>query len=192
MIIPTLITKRLILRGFTHGDLEAYHREIQGDAEVMRTLVGRAPRKLEEVPARIDYILNHWQDHGFGIWAVTERATGDFIGQAGLNMIEGSQDCEIAYALGKRFWGRGYATEAVRASIRYAFETAALQQLWGVAYPENEASRRVMTKAGMAFLGIQQRFFNTEMAVFFIDQTTYRANAASYRPEAPEIDDSVS
>lgn len=188
MIIPMLITKRLTLRGFTHGDLEAYHREIQGDADVMRFLVGRAPRALDEVPARIDYVLNHWQDYGYGIWAVTERSTGEFMGQAGLNMIEGTQDCEIAYALGKRFWGRGYATEAVRACIRHAFETVSLQQLWGVAYPENEGSRRVMTKAGMAFLGIQPRFYNVEMAVFFIDQTTYRANAASFRPEAPDVD----
>lgn len=184
--IPNVTTPRLNLRGFMHGDLEDYHREIQGDAEVMHFLVGRSPRKLEEVPARIDYILNHWETYNYGIWAVTERATGAFMGQAGLNVIEGTGDTEIAYALGKRYWSRGYATEAARAVIRYAFEVVGLEELWGVAYVENVGSQRVMSKAGMQYLGVTGRFYNFQAATFRIDRAQYRLNAAAYRPEAPE------
>lgn len=172
MMIPTVITPRLILRPFTPGDLDAYYTEIQRDPVVMQFLIGRAPRSREETARRIDFIIGHYCTYGFGIWAVMEKASGAFMGQCGLNtidasdMADGQPGVEIAYALGQRWWGHGYATEGVRAALAWGFDIHGLETIWGVAYPENHASRHVMTKAGMAFLGIDDRIYHTRMAVF--------------------------
>lgn len=171
-MIPSIVTDRLILRPFTQADADDYYAEVQSDPVVMQFLVGRAPRTREQVPGRIDFITGHYRDHGFGIWAVTDRATGAFMGQCGLNTILASDmpddqpGVEIAYALGQRWWGRGYATEGVRAALAWGFDVQVLETIWGVAYPENTASRRVMTKAGMTLLGVDDRIYHTTMAVF--------------------------
>lgn len=171
-MIPSIVTDRLILRPFTQADADDYYAEVQSDPVVMQFLVGRAPRTREQVPGRIDFITGHYRDHGFGIWAVTDKATGAFMGQCGLNTIpasdmpDGLPGVEIAYALGQRWWGHGYATEGVRAALAWGFDVQGLETIWGVAYPENTASRRVMTKAGMTLLGVDDRIYHTTMAVF--------------------------
>jgi ribosomal-protein-alanine N-acetyltransferase len=98
-----------------------------------------------------EMFTGHWPRHGYGIWAVTEKATGVFLGQAGLNHIDEIAETELDYALARDSWGRGLASEAAEAAVRFAFERAGLARLIGFVVPENVASRRVLEKLGFAF-----------------------------------------
>lgn len=144
-------TERLRLRELTEADVPALHR-IYGDAETMRH-VGRTrqPTADLEATARVaTFVQRHAQLHGFSMWAVDERDGDDLVGICGLIWVEGhGPDIEVAYLFRRDTWGRGYATEAARAALRIGHQDLGLERIIALAYPENEASRRVMVKAGM-------------------------------------------
>jgi ribosomal-protein-alanine N-acetyltransferase len=171
-----LETPRLWLRRFTMDDLDAYHERIYDDADVMRYLPPGTVRPREDAERVLQFFIEYWNDHPFGVWAVVEKASGAMIGQAGLlHFREYPDEVEVLYALGKAWWGKGYATEAGRASVRYGFEVAGLELIYAVAYPENRASQRVMEKIGMASQGLTSRYFGIEMACYVIGREDYDA-----------------
>ena len=102
--------------------MDAYYAGISSDADVMRYLPGGKPRLRSDSQWVISYFMHHAELHGFGVWAVEEKASGALIGHAGLEHIPGAQEVEIAYTLAKAYWGRGFATEAAGASLSYGFE----------------------------------------------------------------------
>jgi RimJ/RimL family protein N-acetyltransferase len=70
------------------------------------------------------------------------------MGQCGLNYVANLGQTEIDFALARHYWGRGFASEAARAAVRFAFDTANLSELIGFVVPENGASRRVLARLG--------------------------------------------
>jgi ribosomal-protein-alanine N-acetyltransferase len=149
--IPRIETARLLLRPFTEADLADYAERIFADAEVMRYLPKRdlTPRERAERTSAV--FNNHWSQRGYGVWAVTDKITGEFIGHGGLNFVPEAGQVEVLYALRKDRWGQGFATEAARASVRVGFEYANLTNLIALAVPENIASRRVMEHLGFQY-----------------------------------------
>ena len=127
---------------------------------MVRYLVGGEaliPFAAQIAESRIAGFREAWTA-GFGVWAVEERATGRFIGQAGLTRLGRSSDVEVLYAFERRAWGRGYAREAVRAVLGFAFETVLLRRVVGFVMPQNRASIRVLDATGFAASG--PRSFN--------------------------------
>ena len=118
--LDALQTDRLILERLrpTHrDDLGRLHR----NGRVMATLGGvRSEEETARVLAECDA---HWQQHGFGLWAVRERASGAFAGRGGLKhtYVGGRDEVEVAYALLPQYWGRGLATELAAVSVRVGF-----------------------------------------------------------------------
>lgn len=149
--VPTIETARLRLRPLVEDDIPDWARLIYADPDVTRYLPGPDMTPLERTERLYRYFTGQWPRHGFGEWAVTDRATGNFIGQAGLNHIADLDETELDYALAKDAWGRGLATEAAGAVVRYAFETAGLVRLIGFVIPENIASRRVLERIGFVY-----------------------------------------
>ena len=150
---PTLPveTDRLRLRSLQPADAERLF-EIYGDAETMRH-VGRTGRPIADLDATrraVDTIRRNEAMHGFGLWAIEEREGDPLVGVAGLAWVEGhGPDVEAAYILRRDRWGRGYATEALREVLRIGHGELGLERIVALAYMENDASRRVMGKAGM-------------------------------------------
>jgi RimJ/RimL family protein N-acetyltransferase len=97
-----------------------------------------------------------WPKHGFGLLAVTERETGRLIGEAGLQYLEEGPDIEVGYTLARAAWGRGYATEAAGAILRWGFAGLRLHRIVAVADPANAASLRVLEKLGMGRIGLRE------------------------------------
>ena len=101
------------------------------DPEVMEFFV--APPTREESDAFVDRIEAGFAEHGFGVWAVEEISTGAFIGFTGLlhQTFEAAftPAFEIGYRFARHAWGQGYATEAVREAVRFAFERAGLVEI---------------------------------------------------------------
>ena len=149
--IPTVETAGLLLRPFTGEDLEDYTQLIFADAEVMRYLPKRDLAPRERAERTLAVFAERWSEYCFGVWAVTDKVTGDFIGHCGLNFVLEAKEVEVLYALRKDRWGQGTATEAARASVRFGFEYAKLTHLSALAVPENIASRRVMEHLGFAY-----------------------------------------
>jgi [ribosomal protein S5]-alanine N-acetyltransferase len=144
-------TDRLRLRAVSDDDAAALHR-IYGDAETMRYVGrhGRPTASVDQTRQSLAYFVRHQALHGFSLWAVDERRGEAFVGLAGLVWVEGhGPDVEVAYVVRRDRWGRGYATEATRAILDVAHGPLGLAHVVALAWPENDASRRVMEKAGM-------------------------------------------
>jgi len=121
------------------------------DARVMATMGGvRSPAETTEWLGRQ---VDHWRQHGFGLWMARDRATGQFVGRGGLHHVEidGRNEIEVGYCFRAEFWGRGLATELARASVRIAFTELRLPELVCFTLPTNGASQRVMQKAGFRY-----------------------------------------
>jgi ribosomal-protein-alanine N-acetyltransferase len=115
--------------------------------------IGRSgtPAPDSEATARtLAWLMRHERLHGFGMWALDERGGEPVVGVAGLLWVEGhGPEVEAAYLVRRDRWGRGYATEALKAVLRIGHEALGLRRIIALAYPENARSRRVMEKAGM-------------------------------------------
>ncbi|RYG46011.1 N-acetyltransferase [bacterium] len=147
---PTLVTPRLVLRGWREDDLAPF-AELNADARVVEFLPG--PMTREESDAMAERIQGHFRERGFGLWAVEVAGVLPFIGFVGLSVPRfeaGFTPCvEIGWRLAADHWGRGYATEAARAALDYGFATLGLAEIVSFTVPGNRRSRTVMEKIGM-------------------------------------------
>ncbi len=168
-------TDRLLLCRWREGDLDAYAR-ICADPEVMRYLPATLGR--EESAQQMAGFVRHWEERGFGLWAVEEKASGEFIGFIGLmchnDWPEGEHNTEVGWRLGRAHWGRGLATEGALANVRYGFEGLGLERIISITLPENAASRRVMEKAGLTYRG-ETRWRGHDVVWYAIDRDAWEA-----------------
>jgi RimJ/RimL family protein N-acetyltransferase len=146
-------TGRLQLRRFAAGDWQDLARFYTDDQVMRHMLPGRGldrAQAQDRAKSNIHNFNDHWDRRGYGVWAVTDRASGRLLGQCGLRWIPEAEQTELLYLLTKTVWGRGLATEASRSAIGYAFGHAGLQHLIAVTAPENRGSQRVLGKLGFA------------------------------------------
>ncbi len=144
-----LETSRLVLGQLTNSDAENL-LGIFSDSEAMRFYPGTKNR--DETLAWIQWNLDSYVEHGFGLWAARLKDAGEFVGQCGFIWqpdVEGQDETEIGYLFLRAHWNRGLATEAAIACRDYGFETLKLEHLVSLIDPENHASRRVAEKVGM-------------------------------------------
>lgn len=144
-------TERLILRTWNEKDIEPFCRMNQ-DPKVLEFLTG-PPCTLETAKTAIEGIQKHIQAHGFGIWAVELKATGEFIGHVGLSTQTFAADftpcVEIGWRLDSHFWGHGYATEAAKRVLEIGFQEFGLKEIVSFTVPANRRSIQVMENIGM-------------------------------------------
>lgn len=177
MQIPTLHTKRLVLRPFVEADATSLF-EISQDSEVMRFIGDRSIPTMEDCWRAVAAWLGHWELRGYGPWAVEERASGRFIGRVSLWFPYGWPAPELGYLLGRDWWGRGYATEAAGAGLDWAFAHVNELAEWiSLVDPANHASIRVVTKLGQTPRG-ETELRGHRVLVFGIDRATWAARRA--------------
>jgi len=146
-----LVTERLRLRPATLDDLDVW-LALSRDAEEL--WYGEPRSNVDDARSRLLWHMANQEQHGFASWAVELRASGQVVGAAGLGHLADSEEIEVGYRFLKEHWGKGYATEAARASIAFGFEELRLDRIVAVTLPTNAASRRVMEKCGMSFVGV--------------------------------------
>lgn len=143
-----LRTERLLLRKFRADDIDAY-AELCADLEVMRFLSATGePLSRPDAWRQMAMFSGHWELRGYGMWVVEEESTGAFVGRVGLHYPEGFPDRELGWAILRRFWGRGLATEAAQAVAPHAFETLGWAHLISLILPGNLRSIRVAERLG--------------------------------------------
>jgi RimJ/RimL family protein N-acetyltransferase len=144
-----LETERLILRPFAEADFDAY-AAIHADPEVTRFL-GGVPQPRWEAWRSFAMLVGHWTLRGYGSWAVEEKSSGVFIGRAGLHYPDGWPGIEVGWVMAHSHWGKGYATEAGRAAMQWAFDVLGLAHIISIIRPENARSIRVAERLGMTY-----------------------------------------
>ncbi len=112
-----------------------------------------------------------------GIWYAMRRDTGAFIGWYSLKYAGRSCDVEVGYRLRRNAWGRGFATELAIELVRYGFEDVALQRIIGVTHPDNVASQRVLTKAGLVDAG-WGRYYDRRLRLFIATREPWLSSRA--------------
>jgi ribosomal-protein-alanine N-acetyltransferase len=182
MTIPTLATSRLILRAFTAEDVDPMFRIINEEG-VLRYFPGTGSLARDRVQGMIDGLLKHWADRGYGLWAVESPASGELMGRCGLQWLPDTEEVEVDFVLAKPFWGQGFATEAARASVQFGFDQLRLDRIIGIVHVDNEASKRVLEKLGMALLE-QKEFFGIECYRLAVDRPAYESASASWASAA--------
>jgi RimJ/RimL family protein N-acetyltransferase len=115
--------------------------------------MGRGPMSSAESEAALARYQRHWLQHGFGLLAVEERATGTLIGRAGPQFHRlWPADPEVGWGFDPDWWGMGLAAEAGAACVKWSFGDLDIRRLVSIATADNVASRRVMEKLGLTFV----------------------------------------
>ena len=151
MHIPTIETARLTLRPLQPEDAASLHRIYQTEG-VLQYFPNPIPPPLEKVERFVSGQQQHWEKYGYGNWGILPAGERDMIGWVGLQFLPELNETEVGYLVEKRSWGKGYATEAARASLQFGFDHFAFSQLIALVHPENAASRRVLEKCGMTYV----------------------------------------
>jgi RimJ/RimL family protein N-acetyltransferase len=145
--IPRLETERLRLTAFENRHFEAY-ASMLGDPASTRFVGDGHPLDRMNAWRSMAMLLGHWQLRGYGMWAVESKESGEFVGRVGLHHPEGWPDLELGWMLMSTHQHHGYATEAARAALAFAFERIGAQRVISLIRFENTASERIARRLG--------------------------------------------
>ena len=166
---PTIETERLNLRPLILDDMDLLV-DLDSDSEVMRyiTTDGK-PQTKEHYEKRIPELLNYMKDNpGLGLWLAFSKSSNEFIGWYILKHLPHNGEVEVGFRIKKKFWGKGYSTEAGKALLTHGFETLGLKKIAAIVRPDNFASQAVIKKIGLhekgkgVWYGIECRYFELE------------------------------
>ena len=156
--MPKIQTERLLLRRIKMADAHDMY-DYASRPEVTRYLLWYEHPDLSYTKRYIAYVDTQYRAGEFYDFAIIERESKKMIGTCGFTRLDGENSTgEVGYVLHPSFWGKGYATEAVEAIIRFGFEKLGLHRIEGRYMENNVASRRVMEKCGMRLEGVYHDF----------------------------------
>lgn len=149
-------TERLILREIVPADRNGLFA-IDSDPDV-HIYLGKSPiHNIEQIDDIILFIRKQYVDNGIGRWAMIEKSSNNFIGWAGLKLVRELTNkhidfYDLGYRLNKSYWGKGFATEAARAALKYGFNKLNLNEIYAITDSQNVASRNVIEKVGLKYI----------------------------------------
>lgn len=148
-------TDRLLLRAPRPSDAAAIYENYATDPEVTRYLIWTPHKNIQETHDFLLRCAEGWNATNNFSWAIIWKETHELAGMAGLRVNEYKAD--LGYALARKFWGQGIATEAVARIVNWALAVPEIYRVWALCDVENSASARVLEKVGMKREGILRR-----------------------------------
>jgi RimJ/RimL family protein N-acetyltransferase len=165
-------SERLAIRDWTEADAEAA-LEIFGSAEVARWLAPELARVPNKTTMRLQ--LRAWIAAAenlvppAGRWAIVSKTDGQVVGGLRLGLLPPfEEDFEIGWQLAPAFWGKGFATEASHALMRWAFATGTIDELYAVARPQNVRACATARRLGMEWVGETDKYYGLSTQVYRI------------------------
>lgn len=180
---PVLSTERLILCRICE-DFAADMYEYSSDPDVTKYLTWSPHSSLRETERFISVLQKKYKDGSFNDWGLVYKENGKFIGTCGYTCFNYSENtAEVGYVLSKNYWGQGLAAEALKAVMRFGFDTFNLDGYIAKHMEGNDASGRVMQKCGMKLDGIYRHsmFIKGEfknIVVYKITRSEFESNQA--------------
>ncbi len=159
---PVLETERLLLRPWQPSDLDDVLR-IYSNVEVARFL-GKPATTEDDASRILNRATTHHAEHGFGLFAMVEKASARVIGSCGLKHLENGPDIELLYHVARDRWRLGFASEAARTCLQHGFTTLDFDRIVAIVHPLNHASMRVLQKVGMRVCGVGY-YYGTDVIV---------------------------
>lgn len=143
-------TERLILRRFTTSDSQAMFLNWAGSLKVTKYLAWSYHKSLSESEDLILSWCSRYDEKDFYQWAIVLKENNELIGTIDAEKIPFKKSFETGYCLGEKFWGKGYATESLKAVIDFLFDSTSCKSIIAVSSEENKASLMVLKKSGMS------------------------------------------
>lgn len=155
-------TERLILRRFTVDDADSMFNNWASDNDICKYMRWTRHKNMEETKKKISDWINFYSKKSFYQWAVTLKGKDEPIGAISLFTVNELDLCgDVGYCIGKKYWGQGIATEALKAVLNFAFEIIGYNRIETYHSINNPASGRVMQKAGMTFEGLARQKYKS-------------------------------
>jgi ribosomal-protein-alanine N-acetyltransferase len=138
---------------------------MHSDARQMETLGGI--KNEEETREYLEWNLNQWDRHRHGLWILRERRDGPVVGRALLRhlSLEGRDEVEVGYSFHPEYWGKGLATEIASTLVTLGFDQLRLDSIVALTLVTNDASKRVLKKAGLVEVGLAH-YAGTQHSLF--------------------------
>jgi ribosomal-protein-alanine N-acetyltransferase len=168
-------TERLLLRRITEVDVNEWTRLTFADPDVMRYHNPSSLSPEERAARTLAWYKANWSTLGYGGLLITDKSDGAVFGDCYLGPADEAGEIELGYSIGSEYWGRGIATEASKAMVRFGFETAGLSRVAGYAMPVNIGSWRVLEKVGFAY--------ERDDHLFGLDVRCYAIEASGFAPD---------
>ena len=147
--VPALETERLILRAWRESDLDAF-AAMMAEPEIARFLTAdQRPMDRAAAWRTMAMFVGHWALKGYGMFVVEEKGSGAFVGRVGVWEPEGWYGFELGWGIARRFWGKGYAHEAARASGAWALAHFPPEKLVSLIHADNTRSQNLARRLGM-------------------------------------------
>lgn len=178
-----LVTPRLRLVPLQDEHLDALHR-LNSDPVVMRYITGR-PDSLDDTRGMIERVKSRWAEFGYSWWAFITRDGADLIGCGCIQHLDRKPEnpLETGWRLRQDAWGQGYASEAARHMVGWAFKTLRPELVCAVCNPVNTASSNVMERLGMRYVGTG-RWYDMDCKRYDITAEAWQHSPAKARYEA--------
>lgn len=147
-----LETERLWLKEFEHSDLEGMFA-LDSDPEVHRYLGNRPFQQRKQSEDIIAHVIRQYEMNGIGRWAMIEKSSGDFVGWCGIKLVKEETNghidyYDLGYRLLRKHWRKGYALEAAKACVDFAFDQLPITTLFACAHIDNAASNKILRGLG--------------------------------------------
>lgn len=146
-------TDRLILRALQAKDIDSV-MNFWGNDEVMKYCGGSSCDKTQ-IRNGINNYINSQKERGFSAFAVVLKEINEVIGACGYNYTKNENEIELIYHFAKKYWGKGYATEAGKTCVKYAKEHLEINKIKASVHPDHISSRKVLEKLGFKYMGLK-------------------------------------
>jgi [ribosomal protein S5]-alanine N-acetyltransferase len=152
---PKIETERLILRKFEMTDVQSAFDHWLSDERIADNRINPAHKSVSETIERVSKIVGQYESKEFCYWAIELKETGELIGEIDLyDFDSATENCEVSYSLGHRWWNQGYGTEALKAVVEFGFKTMNIHKISAAHNTDNPASGKIMRKVGMVQEGV--------------------------------------
>lgn len=178
--MTVLLTPRMRLEPLDDRHLDGLH-ELNRDPEVMRYITGR-PDTPDDTRRMIERVKARWAEFGYSWWAFIRQDTGQLIGSGCIQHLnrDPAGPLETGWRLRQDAWGQGYASEAARHMVGWAFASLQPERVCAVCQPENRASATVMQRLGMTYTGVG-RWYDMDCARYDVTAERWQLSEARAR-----------
>lgn len=149
--MPELDTDRLILRPFGPADTSLLH-QLFIDPFIRKYLWDDEILEIHQSKEVMELNISHFEKEKWGLWKILSKASDTVMGFTGLWYFFGEPHPQLLYGILERYTGKGYASEAAKAIVTYAFEQLSFEYLIAAMDEEHQVSQRLAKRIGMTFL----------------------------------------